>query len=252
MKLCFSCKRLLNKNQFNIANKRSDGVSVYCKKCKHIKYLAKYHRETFKKKCKRCGTEFEGFKNATTCGKCPRPHKPISGYRNCLFCNDQFPFRESLKVRGCGKIGSVKQKFCSIKCANTFRNKSDDMRKSASKTNKGKVWSIESRKKMSISRTGKPVFANRGAHHHWWKGGITPENTKIRMSFDLREWRRAVYKRDNFTCQFCFLRGGVLHAHHQKPFVRFLKDRDNVANGVTLCRSCHRTTPFNMVIPLCA
>ena len=36
-----------------------------------------------------------------------------------------------------------------------------------------------------------------------WKWGISPENEKIRRNIDYYNWRRRVYKRDNWTCRKC-------------------------------------------------
>jgi len=69
----------------------------------------------------------------------------------------------------------------------------------------------------------------------------------------LSKWRSDVYHRDNFTCQRCGVRGGVLHAHHLKYFQIIINQygiktieqaRDcaelwNINNGQTLCKSCH-------------
>ena len=81
-----------------------------------------------------------------------------------------------------------------------------------------------------------------GANHHNWKGGITPEVMRIRMSEDTRIWRKAVYERDDYTCQGCGQRGGKLHAHHLKEFSKYPELRFVVDNGQTLCVKCHTKT----------
>ena len=84
--------------------------------------------------------------------------------------------------------------------------------------------------------------AKRGINHHNWKGGITPINKAIRNSSYYKEWRRAVFERDDYTCQFCGLRGVWLQADHIKSFALFPKDRFEITNGRTLCINCHRNT----------
>jgi len=52
------------------------------------------------------------------------------------------------------------------------------------------------------------------------------------------EIRRRVYRRDNYTCKNCGVRGVELHTHHVVP----LKSggSNNPGNLITLCRRCHR------------
>ena len=80
----------------------------------------------------------------------------------------------------------------------------------------------------------------RGPDHYNWKGGATPENTRIRLSLEMRQWRQAVFERDNYTCQMCGQRGGDMHADHIKAFSLFPDLRFEVGNGRTLCVPCHR------------
>ena len=82
----------------------------------------------------------------------------------------------------------------------------------------------------------------KGRKNPAWKGGITLQNTKIRNSEAYAEWRKAVFERDGYTCQFCEKVGGKLHADHITPFCKSEKKRLDVSNGRTLCVSCHRKT----------
>ncbi len=78
--------------------------------------------------------------------------------------------------------------------------------------------------------------------HYNWQGGITSENKIIRRSLKMRNWRKAIFKRDNYTCQICQGRGGYLNADHIKSFALFPNLRFELSNGRTLCVPCHRNT----------
>jgi len=99
---------------------------------------------------------------------------------------------------------------------------------------KGNKLSEKTRKKMGNSR--------KGEKNHQWKGGITPENKRIRHSIEFRLWREAVFARDNWICQECGKRGTKLNAHHLKPFAKFPELRFAIDNGRTLCENCHNLT----------
>jgi len=105
----------------------------------------------------------------------------------------------------------------------------------------------ETKRKVSLSRRGKLT----GESNHAWKGGVTPENHKIRNSVEMRLWREAVFKRDNYTCIWCGARNGngkrnVLNADHIKPFAQYPELRFAIDNGRTLCVPCHKTTESYM------
>jgi len=63
-----------------------------------------------------------------------------------------------------------------------------------------------------------------------------------RYSPEAQQWRKAVFERDNYTCQICGIRGSYLEADHIKPFAFFPELRFELYNGRTLCRSCHDKT----------
>lgn len=58
-----------------------------------------------------------------------------------------------------------------------------------------------------------------------------------------RDWRAAVFKRDDYTCQICQQKGGRLQADHIQPFSVYHLLRHDLANGRTLCIECHKATP---------
>ncbi len=81
-----------------------------------------------------------------------------------------------------------------------------------------------------------------GENNHMWRGGKSPVNRRIRASKQYADWRKMVFERDNFTCQFCGQHGGYLEPDHIKPFAYFPELRFELSNGRTLCRPCHKTT----------
>ena len=86
----------------------------------------------------------------------------------------------------------------------------------------------------------RPFLQIKGKNHPNWKGGHTPENIKIRMSLEYKLWRKAVFLRDNFTCQKHKIRGGKLVAHHINNFSDFMELRLALDNGITLSEKAHR------------
>lgn len=100
--------------------------------------------------------------------------------------------------------------------------------------------------KMRLAKLGKKrpprTWALKGEKHWNWQGGITPNKRRIRSTLAWKQWREAVFKRDNFTCQECYKRGGKLEPHHIIPLVETLSRAFDVDNGITLCRTCHLKT----------
>lgn len=153
------------------------------------------------------------------------------------------------------------------KCGTCDRVKVRVNRKGEPSPFKGKTHTPEAKQRMSELRRGKPIpnaqgkirtpeqrawtsfrtrlTTKRGPDHYNWKGGVTPEVGRLRRSAEYRDWRTAVFTRDNFTCQKCGdARGGNLRAHHIKPFAANPEERFNLANGVTLCCDCHDKVHF--------
>ncbi len=129
-----------------------------------------------------------------------------------------------------------------IRIANTGKHPSKETLQKLSESHKWIKHSEEMRRKCSEAHKGEKAPA--------WKGGVTPENERIRKSIEYRLWREAVFARDNWNCQECGAKSGsgkavYLHAHHIKPFAKHPELRFAIDNGVTLCRSCHKNKHFN-------
>ncbi len=122
---------------------------------------------------------------------------------------------------------------CSLACAN--RDLADAQR---GIPNKAKGRSGQSN---ALYRKG---YMRRGGNNTNWKGehSLTKRNGLLRVSIAFQEWRIQVFNRDNFTCGHCGKHGGDLQAHHIKPFAEYPELRFDIANGLTLCITCHRKT----------
>lgn len=81
-----------------------------------------------------------------------------------------------------------------------------------------------------------------GSKHPNWNPKRTKEyRIKFRKTEEHYAWVRAVYERDNFTCQICgYNKGAILNAHHIYSYADFEKFRNDLDNGVTLCEDCHK------------
>ena len=141
-------------------------------------------------------------------------------------------------------IPSAKRKFCSNKCYNKS--------KLGKKTwNSGlKNWRTKEHtkklRKAIILRNKSHPLATEQASINGSKATrqlllFTAQSHKamVRKSALYRNWRTAVFERDNHTCQQCFIRGSYLQAHHMKSYAEFPSDRFKVENGITLCKTCH-------------
>jgi len=125
-------------------------------------------------------------------------------------------------------------RFCSVACSNKALHTPEIMEKSRLGRT-GVRRTLEQRRKYSGERS-------------WnWRGGITKANLAIRNSFAYKLWRKAIFERDDYTCQECGNHSGngkavVLHADHIKPFAYFPELRFEMENGRTLCKDCHKKT----------
>lgn len=147
---------------------------------------------------------------------------------------------------------------------------SPERNKKISQSLKGRKWTDEQRKAKSDAMKGSlpdhlmrpEVIAKRGrkrrgSNSNFWKDGRTKLVRQIKNLGLYKQWRKAVFERDNYTCQICDIRGSVeLCPDHIKPFSHILDDNKittrkeaemceelwNVDNGRTLCHECHKKT----------
>ena len=104
-------------------------------------------------------------------------------------------------------------------------------------------------------KNGEGLFCNNICYSLWrsknlkckkapnYKYGKCKKRLLLRARLKFKEWRRAIFQRDNFTCQKCGdNKGGNLEAHHIKEFSKYPRLRYKLNNGLTLCRKCHKKT----------
>lgn len=109
-------------------------------------------------------------------------------------------------------------------------------KKKISIANKGRIrkpFSLEHKHKMALSKLG-PKNPN-------WIGGLYKHRNIHKFDAKYRNWRTAVFKRDNYNCVF----GGKLHgnkieADHIIPWAEYQKGWYDINNGRTLCKDCHK------------
>jgi len=200
------------------------------------------------KKCLNCGKRF-GIKKPS---EAKRPNRNCCS-RSCastLKNNNRYKDIGCWKIcEGCGKeffakyASERKKKYCTMNCAVVNLNKArkwtkeqrDKSAQQAIKNFKGKKRSRD-----SVHKSAKGISGEK----HWnWQGGRSGWNSLMRANIEYKEWRRAVFERDNFTCQICGATGGVrFNADHIKPLCAFPKLAYDIDNGRTLCVPCHKNT----------
>lgn len=121
--------------------------------------------------------------------------------------------------------------------------------------NKGISPSEETRKKIGLAGKGRRAW-NKGLHpeymqkdnHHGWKGGITPFNLSERIRF-RKTIQKQVFKRDDYTCQICGVRGKNMTVDHIQSWAEYIELRFCIDNCRTLCQSCHYQITFGKPMP---
>jgi len=154
----------------------------------------------------------------------------------CLNCNSVFSVHPSL----------IRVKHCSKECY------------WARKTGSSRPESVKLKISATMKRKGLHGPIRCGSDSNFWCGGrslLKSLRQQLMMRAEYKNWRKAVFERDNYTCTNCGATGIKLNADHS-PFaysvivnwfngiksvedllkIEFLFD---VENGQTLCEPCH-------------
>lgn len=206
-------------------------ISLNCENCGHS-FSVKNSRANKAKFCSwSCKSEYQKLAFA---GR-PMP----DGCRK----ESRMPFTRCAPASACGHITKKGRSYCP-NCREKRYSKrrkklcvecSSQMTLSPSEYKKYKCCSYECRNKQISKR-------QKGRLSHLWRGGVTNEDRIMRNSAAYDNWRKSVFSRDNYTCQFCGERGGRLTADHIKEWFLYPALRFDVSNGRTLCEPCHRKT----------
>lgn len=181
-------------------------------------------------KCPQCGRQFDlptwDFNR-----------KKLRGYK--IYCSKECVWQQRTKLSQTFVCKVCSKEFPNVKSA---KNRKTCSRECAAKSligkpawNKGKKWSMEHIKRIS------------GANSPFWQGK-TDLFFRLRRSQRYKDWRKAVFERDNYTCRKCGARAGEgkrvdLQADHIIPFAFYPEMQFELHNGRTLCVPCHKETP---------
>ena len=75
-------------------------------------------------------------------------------------------------------------------------------------------------------RKEKNSKANIGKKCNFWKGGITPENIRIRESTKCKNLTKQILKKANYICQISKEKSRNLQVHHIKGFAKILEENN--------------------------
>src|SRR3990167_150456 len=190
--------------------------------------------------CVICRKEFKYFPSEKKRKYCSRACFEIGWIPPSYWTGKKLP--EEMKEKLRGSRGKRKQPM-----PQEVRNKIGKANKGKEPWLKGKigVYSKETLDKM------------RGANSPAWRGGVTPFYHIIRECVEAKIWRTRVFELDNYNCQMCQKRGGIiLNADHIKPFALIIKENNitnfkeaiscselwDISNGRTICINCHKQT----------
>lgn len=107
--------------------------------------------------------------------------------------------------------------------------------------NKGRQWSQEIKKKISLKAQNR--FGSKNSN---WKGGKAWKADRRRNLKVVKEWRKKCLELDKFQCAWCTSKKR-LEVNHIIP-IRQIQDIEllcDIDNGITLCRKCHQKIHYH-------
>lgn len=184
------------------------------------------YRSTYITKiCPVCGQEFQTYNAAKV--NCSRACRHAGQLREGI------PTTKEKACKDCGTafIGHTGQRYCED-CRTVTRS---------CPTCETSFQVHRSRRKVACSpecHRQWMVLQNTGPKSPLWKGGISTENQKDRVTLRYRLWRQDVFRRDRFSCVFCDGHNRLV-AHHIQMWSEVADLRFERSNGITFCWDCH-------------
>ena len=146
--------------------------------------------------------------------------------------------KEAIKTQYVGEKGT-RRKAISSEVASTV------LQTEASRNALKKIMQTEKYKqKQSESKKGEKngMYGVKGKYHPNWNNELSnEERIEKRHTYKDEQWRKSVFEKDNYTCQYCGdNKGHNLNAHHKNGHHWCKEQRYETDNGVTLCEECHK------------
>lgn len=163
----------------------------------------------------------------------------MSSTKHPQLCNESW-LREQYIDKGRTTVDIAKEIGCVTSTVFVALNRLSIPRRTRSQARQGIVMTEEHLANIKIANRLK---AKSGADHWNWKGG--KYTGEPRHTWQWKEWRKAVYERDNYTCRGCGTKGkqkNTFHPHHILPVRDFPHLIYELSNGITLCVECHEKT----------
>jgi len=118
------------------------------------------------------------------------------------------------------------------------------------RTEEGRLQSVmaASRPQPKLRGEGNGMYGRKGADHHNFRGGTTPERQAMYASAEWAAVVRLVMERDGYKCVHCgdgnkratFKGKSTLCVHHVKSWAAHPALRLDAGNLLTMCEKCHR------------
>jgi len=235
----------------------------YCGHKCHGKINGEAKRNSVELPCNRCGKSFQRRVSAVSSENyCSWECRKVPTKKTCEACKKEY------------EVGSSHwrtSRFCSKSCAKSgenhhFYGKHPQMPEGYEPWLKGKTAATDGRiaeMAKKVSESHKQQFAegirnNKGANNPNWKNGqgTSEIHNIVRQLQKYKEWRLAVFTRDNFICVKCGDVSREINADHIKRFSDIMHENNiktteqaelcnelwDIDNGRTLCIECHKKT----------